>query len=70
MDTWSILLSLWTFGIGRGNLVYFLPVLVFCTNKNLATLAQSRNLKERYQLKIMSSANMNGMRPDFSRPQG
>jgi uncharacterized membrane protein YciS (DUF1049 family) len=28
---------LWTFGIVRGNLVYF-SVLVFCTEKNLATL--------------------------------
>jgi hypothetical protein len=27
-----------TFGIVRGNLVYFPPVLVFCTKKNLATL--------------------------------
>jgi hypothetical protein len=30
---------LWTFGIVRGNLIYFFPVLVFCTKKNLATLA-------------------------------
>jgi hypothetical protein len=28
---------LWTFGIVRGNLVYF-SVLVFCTKKNLTTL--------------------------------
>jgi hypothetical protein len=27
-----------TFSIVRGNLVYFFPVLVFCTKKNLATL--------------------------------
>jgi hypothetical protein len=31
---------LWTFGIVRGNLVY-VPVLIFCTNKNLATLAST-----------------------------
>jgi hypothetical protein len=28
---------LWTFGIVRGNFIFF-PVLVFCTKKNLATL--------------------------------
>jgi hypothetical protein len=33
---------LWTFDIVRGNLVYFFPVLVFCTKKNLATLIKSR----------------------------
>jgi hypothetical protein len=34
-----------TFGIVHGNLVYFPPVLVFCTKKNLATLvaAQTSN---------------------------
>jgi hypothetical protein len=29
---------LWTFGIVRGNLIYFFPVLVICAEKNLATL--------------------------------
>jgi hypothetical protein len=29
-----------TLGIVRGNLVYLIPVLVFCTKKNLATLLQ------------------------------
>jgi hypothetical protein len=29
---------LWTFCIVRDNFVYFYPVLVFCTEKNLATL--------------------------------
>jgi hypothetical protein len=28
----------WPFGIVCGHLVYFLPVLVFCTKKYLATL--------------------------------
>jgi hypothetical protein len=32
---------LWTFGIVRGNLVYF-SRLVFCTKKNLATLPDTR----------------------------
>jgi hypothetical protein len=32
----------WTFCIVRGNLVYFFPVLVFWTKKNLATLLLSR----------------------------
>jgi hypothetical protein len=32
---------LWPFGIFYGLLVYF-PFLVFCTNKNLATLIEAR----------------------------
>jgi hypothetical protein len=35
---------LWTFGIVHCNLVYFFPVLVFCTETNLATLALSATL--------------------------
>jgi hypothetical protein len=31
---------LWTFGIFYGNLVHFPPVLVYCTEKNLAALGQ------------------------------
>jgi hypothetical protein len=37
---------LWTFGIARGDLVYFFPVLVFCTKKNLATLVCTRPFRE------------------------
>jgi hypothetical protein len=33
---YNLLLYFWTFGIVRGNLVFF-PVLVFCTKENLAT---------------------------------
>jgi hypothetical protein len=32
----------WAFGIVCGNLVYFSPIFLFCTKKNLATLAQSK----------------------------
>jgi hypothetical protein len=31
--------------IVRGNLVYFFPVLVFCTKKNLATLERSAQIE-------------------------
>jgi hypothetical protein len=37
MAIWYIL---WLFGIFYGYLVYFSPVLVCCTEKNLATLVQ------------------------------
>jgi hypothetical protein len=35
MDIWYVL---WTFDMFCGNLVYLFPVLVCCTQKNLATL--------------------------------
>jgi hypothetical protein len=50
MDSWSILRSFVIFYrhlvyVVRGNLVYFSPVLVFCTKKNLATLLAISRLK-------------------------
>jgi hypothetical protein len=38
---------LWTFGIVRGSLVYFFPVLVFFTKKNLATLIMTPSKVEK-----------------------
>jgi hypothetical protein len=37
---------LWAFGIAWGNLVYFFPVLGFCTMKTLATPLHSLDAKE------------------------
>jgi hypothetical protein len=36
---------LWLFGMFRGHLVNFFPVLVFCAKKNLTTLINGRNEK-------------------------